>query len=69
MAVNCGTPWPVTIRVVQILPGPTPTLIPSAPAATKSNAPCAVATFPAMIGMENFILIALMASIDIMECP
>src|SRR5437773_7121156 len=29
MAVICGTPAPVTTRVVQIDPGPIPTLIPS----------------------------------------
>ena len=32
IALNCGTPIPATIRVVQILPGPIPTLIASAPA-------------------------------------
>ena len=32
MAVICGTPAPVTTRVVQIEPGPIPTLMPSAPA-------------------------------------
>src|ERR1035437_7747577 len=32
MAVTCGTPTPATTRVVQIEPGPTPTLMPSAPA-------------------------------------
>src|SRR5436309_1765269 len=32
MAVICGTPTPLTIRVVQMAPGPMPTLTPSAPA-------------------------------------
>ena len=32
IAVSCGTPTPATIRVVQIDPGPIPTLIASAPA-------------------------------------
>ncbi|GIR38200.1 MAG: hypothetical protein CM15mP49_35850 [Actinomycetota bacterium] len=32
MAVSCGTPTPATKRVVQTPPGPTPTLIASAPA-------------------------------------
>jgi hypothetical protein len=32
MAVSCGTPTPATIRVVQIEPGPIPTLTASAPA-------------------------------------
>ena len=31
-AVTWGTPAPATTRVVQMEPGPTPTLIPSAPA-------------------------------------
>ncbi len=31
MAVICGTPAPLTTRVVQMEPGPMPTLIPSAP--------------------------------------
>ena len=32
MAVNCGTPTPATMRVVQIDPGPIPTFTASAPA-------------------------------------
>ena len=32
MAVSCGTPTPATMRVVQIEPGPMPTLMASAPA-------------------------------------
>ena len=39
MAVICGTPAPVTTRVVQIDPGPMPTLIPSMPSAIRSRAP------------------------------
>ena len=31
IAVSCGTPTPATMRVVQIEPGPIPTLIASAP--------------------------------------
>ena len=31
MAVTCGTPTPVTTRVVQMLPGPTPTFTASTP--------------------------------------
>ncbi len=31
MAVICGTPAPVTMRVVQMDPGPMPTFTPSAP--------------------------------------
>ena len=39
MAVICGTPAPVTTRVVQIEPGPMPTLRPSTPSAIRSRAP------------------------------
>ncbi len=35
MAVSWGTPTPAMMRVVQIEPGPMPTLMPSAPASTK----------------------------------
>ena len=34
----CGTPTPATIRVVQMEPGPIPTLMPSTPAFTRSRA-------------------------------
>ena len=37
MAVICGTPAPVTTRVVQIEPGPMPTLMASAPARASSK--------------------------------
>ena len=47
-AVICGTPTPATIRVVQIEPGPMPTLTPSAPASTKALAAAAVAILPPM---------------------
>eukprot|EP01139_Manchomonas_bermudensis_P009669 Amastigsp_a339432_566.p3 type:complete len:199 gc:universal Amastigsp_a339432_566:123-719(+) len=36
IAVNCGTPKPVTMRVEHAEPGPTPTLTQSAPASTRS---------------------------------
>ena len=49
MAVICGTPTPATTRVVQIEPGPMPTLTASAPALASASAPSAVATLPAMI--------------------
>ena len=48
IAVSCGTPTPATIRVVQIEPGPIPTLIASAPASTSALAASAVATLPAI---------------------
>ena len=47
IAVSCGTPTPATMRVVQIEPGPMPTLMASAPASISALAPSAVATLPA----------------------
>ena len=47
MAVSCGTPTPATMRVVQIEPGPMPTLMASAPASISALAPSAVAILPA----------------------
>src|SRR5438876_9022142 len=44
MAVNCGTPAPVTTRVVQIDPGPMPTFKPSTPSEINSFVPSYVAT-------------------------
>ena len=48
-AVNCGTPQPETIQVIQMEPFPIPHLIESAPASIKRFAPSPVATFPAII--------------------
>ena len=39
MAVICGMPAPETTRVVQIEPGPMPTLTAPTPAAIRSRAP------------------------------
>ena len=39
IAVICGTPTPVTTRVVQMLPGPMPTFTASAPASIRARAP------------------------------
>ena len=62
-AENCGRPTPVCIRVVHIAPGPTPTLMMSAPASIKSSTPEAVTTFPATNGTFGLsALIALSAS-------
>ena len=47
IAVSCGTPTPATMRVVQIEPGPMPTLMESAPASISALAPSAVAILPA----------------------
>ena len=48
IAVICGMPTPLTTRVVQIDPGPMPTLMASAPAAIRSRAASSVAMFPTM---------------------
>ncbi len=48
MAVICGTPTPATMRVVQMEPGPMPTLTQSAPWSTNANAAEAVAMLPPM---------------------
>ena len=56
IAVSCGTPKPVTTRVVQIDPGPIPTLIASAPASASSRAPSRVATLPATICTPGIVL-------------
>ena len=53
MAVICGTPTPATTRVVQIDPGPMPTLTASTPASQSAVAPSAVATLPATISMPR----------------
>ena len=47
IALNCGTPIPATNLVVQIDPGPIPTLIISTPNLIKNLAASAVAIFPA----------------------
>ena len=46
MAVSCGTPTPVTTRVVQIDPGPMPTFTASTPRSTSARAPAVVAMLP-----------------------
>ena len=56
IAVICGTPQPVTIRVVQIEPGPIPTLTASAPASASAIAPSAVAMLPAIICKSGYSL-------------
>ena len=48
IAVIWGTPQPVTIRVVQIEPGPIPTFTASTPASASALAPAPVATLPAI---------------------
>ena len=46
-------PVPVTTRVVQIEPGPIPTLTASAPAVIKSSVASAVTIFPATISVPE----------------
>jgi len=53
-AENCGRPTPVCILVVHMAPGPTPTLIMSAPASINALTPSLVTTFPATIGTFGF---------------
>ncbi len=70
MAVIWGTPAPETTRVVQIEPGPMPTLTASAPASARSATASAVATFPAMSGtVGNLALKRRTASSTPVECP
>ena len=47
-AENCGRPTPVIIRVVHMAPGPTPTLVASAPQFSRSMMASGVPTLPAM---------------------
>ena len=56
MAVICGTPAPVTTRVVQMEPGPIPTFTPSTPSCSRSHAPANVATLPATRSMSGNLL-------------
>ena len=53
IADNCGMPAPLTTRVVQIEPAPTPTLIASAPAACSASTPSSVTTLPAITGSDG----------------
>ncbi len=63
IAVTCGTPTPATTRVVQIDPGPTPTLTASAPALINACAPARVATLPPIISIwDEYFLIRAIAS-------
>src|SRR5512141_3279612 len=53
-AVICGTPAPDTTRVVQMEPGPMPTLTQSAPALMRSLAASAVAMLPATTSRSGY---------------
>ena len=63
IAVIWGTPTPATTRVVQIEPGPTPTLTASTPASMSACAPSVVATLPPMMSMPSNVGSALMRRI------
>jgi len=70
IAVICGTPAPLTTRVVQIEPGPMPAFTASTPAEIKSRVASAVATLPATrstSGKRLFIFLA--AAITLSVCP
>ncbi len=69
-AVSCGTPTPATMRVVQIEPGPMPTLTASAPASISARVASAVATLPATTCTEfEWVLTRATASATAAECP
>lgn len=53
MAPNCHPPVPKPVfnLVMQTFPGPTPTLVASAPQYSKSRTACGVATFPAIMNV------------------
>ena len=70
IALNCGTPTPAMIRVVQILPGPIPTFTPSAPFSTKNRAASAVAIFPTTTSKSGYLaLIDRRALTMFLLCP
>jgi len=56
-AVIWGTPMPAITLVVQIDPGPMPTLIASAPASIRSRVASAVATLPAIRSMSGYLFL------------
>ena len=69
MAVTCGTPMPATTRVVQIEPGPTPTLTPSTPASIRAWAPSRVATLPPITSTPTLDLIFAIQLRALLLCP
>src|SRR6056300_187772 len=69
-AENCGKPTPATTLVVQIEPGPIPTLTASAPASTKNLAASGVAMLPTTTSnCLNFDLISLSTFTTPSVCP
>src|SRR5210317_1785906 len=71
IALNCGTPIPATNLVVQIDPGPIPTLIISTPKFNKYFAASGVAMFPAhnAVFLVLIFLINLTISETFLVCP
>src|SRR5919204_532203 len=69
MAVTCGTPTPATTRVVQIAPGPIPTLIASAPASISASVASAVAMLPAITSPPHCRFSRRTISTTFRECP
>jgi hypothetical protein len=69
IAVTCGTPTPATMRVVQLLPGPTPAFTASAPASISACAASRVATLPATSSIERRDLIRRTTSSTPAEWP
>ena len=66
----CGTPIPAITRVVQIEPGPIPTLTASTPASISALVASPVATFPAITGRSgNASFNILTQRITLAECP
>ena len=69
-AENCGRPTPVCMRVVHIAPGPTPTLMMSAPAAASSRTPSAVTILPAAMGSPKSSAFTLRSALSMLSwCP
>ena len=69
-AESWGIPIPAMMRVVQILPGPTPTLMASAPARARAMAASSVAILPTITSIfGKAALICFKVSITPFECP
>ena len=60
---------PATTRVVQIDPGPIPTLTASAPASMSATVASAVATLPATMSISKFARIFATVSMTLRACP
>ena len=62
LSAKLDRPTPATTRVVQMEPGPMPTLIPSTPALIRASAASAVAMLPAMISTPGKVALARMTA-------